>query len=379
MPEITQLPSTTTLSGEAKRILDEATTSANAKRTTLDESLAAATKDKEAKQTAFQDEVKRVLTSSLARSNSKGLVLTKLESSNFWTLKESQVTFTGLRGKIEFLFDDTISAKEKDSRLTTMRAAEKTAGNKWAVTFLGLLQQRVKMSAPEEKVFLAAKAKEEALLTQKENLPALLKQESTLAVERAVVAYKSDLEARGIYVKDVGTGIEALGKLQNAALEHTLSQGIPHTGISSEDVTEFLMRTQLDRVKLLDLKIHSVVQSMKKRNLELAKINQYMSDMRAARPDGDADEKALMPEHVRQYLSAQGHDVPAAGTEITQAKFDSTIQSLKGISDGMNNDSQLEMISLQKLTNYRNQAFDMTSNVLSKTMRSKETIIGNMR
>lgn len=65
--------------------------------------------------------------------------------------------------------------------------------------------------------------------------------------------------------------------------------------------------------------------------------------------------------------------------EITQEEFDSLIQNITSRIDSLNSSQQLEMLRLQSLTNKRNEAFDVMTNVVKKMQDSRSSIVGNLR
>ncbi|WP_417796438.1 hypothetical protein [Terasakiella pusilla] len=64
---------------------------------------------------------------------------------------------------------------------------------------------------------------------------------------------------------------------------------------------------------------------------------------------------------------------------VSKQDWDSAIEHMKAHADGLNSTSQLEMIRLQSLTNKRNQAFEMSSNIMNKLSGVMDKVISNMR
>ena len=64
---------------------------------------------------------------------------------------------------------------------------------------------------------------------------------------------------------------------------------------------------------------------------------------------------------------------------LTQNQVDNAIANLKSSIDTVNNQSQMDMVRLQGLMDKRNQSFDMMTNTISKSSKSLDSIIGNMR
>ena len=68
-----------------------------------------------------------------------------------------------------------------------------------------------------------------------------------------------------------------------------------------------------------------------------------------------------------------------ATVQISQTKWDDAIANIKTAVDTINNQSQMDMVRLQGLMDKRNQAFDMMTNTISKSGKSLDGVIGNMR
>ena len=79
--------------------------------------------------------------------------------------------------------------------------------------------------------------------------------------------------------------------------------------------------------------------------------------------------KAAGVEHA--FLSA------TAGTGAASATALAT--NLRGQTDSMSNSQQMDMLRLQSLTNKRNEAFDLMTDIVKKMQESRSSIIGNMR
>lgn len=134
-------------------------------------------------------------------------------------------------------------------------------------------------------------------------------------------------EAKG----DLSAVAEELRK-ENSSLSKMLKNG---------DIEGAVMMVQTRRTKELDKQIGARIVELQERNNAIAELN------------------------VR--LSKLGKDDNKGKTE------------LKGQIDKLNADSQLDMIKMQSLTNKRNQAFDMLTNLLQKFQKSNDAIVSNMR
>lgn len=178
------------------------------------------------------------------------------------------------------------------------------------------------------------------------------------------------------------------------------------------NIPDLLMAIQMERSTILESQIRDQMADMKKRNDWLKQANDVLGIMRTNRPGGASDPAkeygSFKPNAVvndpgpfKGYLDASsgakvdvegkvsvhgwflanGVQIEQAGndTKGTQAEFDAAISNLKAQIDTVNSQSQMDMVRLQGLMDKRNQAFDMMTNFLSKTGKSLDSVIGNMR
>jgi hypothetical protein len=154
------------------------------------------------------------------------------------------------------------------------------------------------------------------------------------------------------------------------------------------NIPELILAIQVERGQILDNQIKDQMEEMQKRNATLRELNAAMSALRGARPDGKPDTKKDIsnvtftgadgtPKNAVSYL--QGLGVNVSGGDISQTKWDDNIANIKTAVDSINNQSQMDMVRLQGLMDKRNQAFDMMTNTISKSGKSLDGIIGNMR
>lgn len=155
-------------------------------------------------------------------------------------------------------------------------------------------------------------------------------------------------------------------------------------------IPELMMAIQMERSNVLDTQIKDQMGEMQKRNEWLRDANAALGAMRAARPtseDGGAVSYGTFTNskgestNVHDWMLANGVDVETTGNDKigVQTEFDQAIQNLKSSIDTVNSTSQMDMIRLQSLMDKRNQTMDLLSNTLSKTGKSLDTIVGNMR
>jgi hypothetical protein len=126
---------------------------------------------------------------------------------------------------------------------------------------------------------------------------------------------------------------------------------------------------------------------MQKRNEWLRDANAALNAIRANRPDkedGKADlnnikftDASGKQQSAAEFLKANGIDFK--GGSVKQADVDQAIANMKSSIDTVNSQSQMDMVRLQGLMDKRNQAMDLITNTLSKSGKSMDSIIGNMR
>ena len=156
------------------------------------------------------------------------------------------------------------------------------------------------------------------------------------------------------------------------------------------NIPELILAIQVERGQILDNQIKGQMEDMQKRNEWLRDANAALGAMRAARPtsqDGGAvsygtftDSKG-QTQNVHEWMQQNGVAIETTGNDRVgvQSEFDQAIQNLKSSIDTVNNQSQMDMVRLQGLMDKRNQAFDMMTNTISKSSKSLDSIIGNMR
>ena len=156
------------------------------------------------------------------------------------------------------------------------------------------------------------------------------------------------------------------------------------------NIPELILAIQVERGQILDKQIKGQMEDMQKRNEWLRDANAALAAMRNNRPTTDSDGKPSYgtftdangrKQDVATWARANGIDVPTAPDHhgIKQSQFDAAIQNMKSSIDTVNNQSQMDMVRLQGLMDKRNQAFDMMTNTLSKTGKSLDSVISNMR
>ena len=158
---------------------------------------------------------------------------------------------------------------------------------------------------------------------------------------------------------------------------------------SDMNIPELILAIQVERGQILDNQIKGQMEDMQKRNAWLRDANSALAAMRAQRPTNDKDVKSYgtftdsngQSQNVHAWMQSQGIQIETLGNDQAglQSEFDAAIQNLKSSIDTVNNQSQMDMVRLQGLMDKRNQAFDMMTNTLSKSGKSLDGIISNMR
>ena len=156
------------------------------------------------------------------------------------------------------------------------------------------------------------------------------------------------------------------------------------------NIPEMIMALQLERSNILDSQIKDQMGDMQKRNEWLKDANAALAELRKNRPTsesgswgnyGSFTKSDGSTANTHKWMDDNGIAIENTANDDTgqQGEFDAAINNLKSSIDTVNSQSQMDMVRLQGLMDKRNQAFDMMTNTLSKTAKSMDGIIGNMR
>jgi hypothetical protein len=159
------------------------------------------------------------------------------------------------------------------------------------------------------------------------------------------------------------------------------------------DLGALMMTLQLERTKELDKTIADQMKQIKDRNAQIKALNEFLGAVRKFKGDGSDDDMASTVTINGQNKTLwRGDDSWAkefgiswtdinggADRKTRDGQWDLNIENIKGKIDGLNSDSQLDMIRLQSLIDKRNQAFEMASNTLQKDQKTRDAIVGNFR
>jgi len=159
---------------------------------------------------------------------------------------------------------------------------------------------------------------------------------------------------------------------------------------SPGDVMGGLFLLQLQQVELMDTQLLQQQDDMKARNDRLKALNDFMSELRSARPS-DPKGSARLSEAFLERAKELGV-TPPSGIErmldgdgqtttffrASQAHIDAFIANAKGQVDMASNESQVDMIRLNSLVGKRNRTFEMISNLQGKVSQTLGTLVRNM-
>jgi len=157
-------------------------------------------------------------------------------------------------------------------------------------------------------------------------------------------------------------------------------------GGQSYDIEGLMMALGVERSDLIEKQVVGMADAMKARNNEIKKVNDWIAELRGAGDKGWKDCRNYGD--VKAYLESKGVQVGEAngkGFDIGndgnwgKGERDTAVEYLKSQLDGLNSDSQLDMIKLQSLVNKRDQSFEMLTNLISKFSKTKDAIIQNIR
>jgi hypothetical protein len=160
------------------------------------------------------------------------------------------------------------------------------------------------------------------------------------------------------------------------------------------DIDSIMMLVQSERARLLDSQIVARTQQIKDRSNQISQLNQLQAVARGAlatfstdaEPDTTASVPSTATELIDKYKSYNvlsgaggGSITTAVGTTMTKANLEKLQEEIKAAIDSLNSTQQLEMTSLQSLTNKRNEAFETITNFISKVQKTKDAVVGNLR
>jgi hypothetical protein len=158
---------------------------------------------------------------------------------------------------------------------------------------------------------------------------------------------------------------------------------------SSVNLPEMGMLIQMERHRILEGQVKDQFGDMQKRNAWLAEATSMLEKLRAApRPNPPDKEQfhldsistglsAPNPTNLQAWFEQNGIAFPPKVMNATE--LDQTIQNLKSSIDTANTNSQMDMVRMQGLMDKMNQATDFMTNWQSKSTKTMDSIIQNIR
>ncbi|MEJ2044098.1 MAG: hypothetical protein P8X74_14890 [Reinekea sp.] len=137
--------------------------------------------------------------------------------------------------------------------------------------------------------------------------------------------------------------------------------------IAKENMDPFtlILLLQEERVGLLDDQVRDQTKRMQDINKDIKGLGKVIGEVNQASSGLEkGDDKTNISDELRQTLVSAGVDVPDG--EISKDQLNAMSETLKSKRDGLNNDSQMEMIRLQGLLNKQQQAYQLMSTIMKK-------------
>jgi hypothetical protein len=131
--------------------------------------------------------------------------------------------------------------------------------------------------------------------------------------------------------------------------------------MESGDIEGAVMMLQTGRAKMLEEQLSTRMDGMRLRMAESKALN----DALVAQQNLLAGSKG-----------PDGKMIPPSDEK--KAEINAKIQELKGKIDGLNTESQIDMIGIQSLVNKRNEAFELLSSLLAKFQKLQDSIVRNV-
>ncbi len=120
------------------------------------------------------------------------------------------------------------------------------------------------------------------------------------------------------------------------------------------------MLLQTTRAKVLESQLNTEIMAMQQRNAQIKMLN--------TRLNAEQEKLSKMDPEKKDEASVK-----------LRAEQQKKVSDLKSEIDGLNSESQINMIRVQGLVSKRNEAFDTLTNLLSKFQKTIDGIVGNMR
>lgn len=163
------------------------------------------------------------------------------------------------------------------------------------------------------------------------------------------------------------------GATNNAAVAGV--GGTTAVNVSNMDLDAAMQVVQSQRAAMLETQLKEQMDSIKKRNEDIAGLNDTLAKVIALQL-GNAP--YTLAADLKTKLQQAGAKYASKAT-LTADELKATIDELKGKIDSLNNAQQMDMLRMQSLTNKRNEGFETMTNFIKKMQESRSSNIGNMR
>ncbi|WP_261303760.1 hypothetical protein [Paenibacillus andongensis] len=151
--------------------------------------------------------------------------------------------------------------------------------------------------------------------------------------------------------------------------------GITPVNVSNMDLETAMQAVQANRAAALENQLKDQMDSIKKRNEDIAGLNDTLAKVMALQ-SGNAP--YTLAADLKTKLQQAGASNASKAT-LTADELKTTITEIKGKIDSLNNTQQMDMLRMQSLTNKRNEAFETMTNFIEKMKANRDKAIGTMR
>jgi hypothetical protein len=136
-----------------------------------------------------------------------------------------------------------------------------------------------------------------------------------------------------------------------------------------------IMFVNMQRAELMDKQMGDQLSAMKDRNDQTRQLNELLNELRKGRPAGDAAATVIsLSGEMKTLCDSLGIKLPE-GQSLKAADYDAkVIEQVKTGLDNLNNQSQLEMLRFQKLSENRDNIVKLISNYIDKNAKTLEDI-----
>ncbi|NOU75590.1 hypothetical protein GC098_30165 [Paenibacillus sp. LMG 31458] len=163
------------------------------------------------------------------------------------------------------------------------------------------------------------------------------------------------------------------GATNNAAVAGV--GGTTAVNVSNMDLDAAMQVVQSQRAALLETQLKDQMDSIKKRNVDIAGLNDTLAKVIALQ---SGNVPYTLAADLKTKLQQAGAKHASKAT-LTTDELKATIDEIKGKIDSLNNAQQMDMLRMQSLTNKRNEGFETMTNFIKKMQESRSSNIGNMR